>query len=660
MTKRRLQALLGLALTGLVMAVFAQVRHHDFASLDDSAYVVENEHVARGLTASGLVWAVTAVDTGVGNWHPVTWVSHMVDVELFGMRAGAHHMVSVVLHAMNTLVLFLLLRSMTGHIWRSACVAALFAIHPLHVESVAWIAERKDVLSTLFWLLATWAYVRYASTPTRPRFTLVVMLFALGLMSKPMVVTLPFTLLLLDWWPLNRAASAGTASGQGRSLSLRRWLPLVVEKWPLFLMSVLSGVLTVVAQRQGGAVVTLEAIPASTRLANAALSFGTYAWKTIWPSGLSVFYPHSGAVQAAAVAAAVTFIVGGSIAAARSARARRHVTFGWLWYVGTLVPVIGLVQVGMQARADRYTYVPLIGLFVAIVWECAERAGTRRVPRIAVSLVACAVIAAFGVRARAQVAYWADDVTLWGQALEVRPDNYYAHFSLGRVYLQHGRRDDAMTHLERALELAPWFAEGHDAMGLAYARGGQLDAAVTKHLEALRRQPGLLAARFNLGLAYEQRGDLDLAVQQVPGGDSTVAAEGGVPGGARSRARDRGPARCGDAGVAGGAAPQSGLGGGPVRARARPGVPRPARPGHRRTRARSRFEAGLRARAVDARDAPARARPGGRGHRTSARSRSNRTVLSRSTGRARGGARRTRTTRRRDIGIRRGRPPRAR
>jgi tetratricopeptide (TPR) repeat protein len=509
-----LQALLGLALAGLVMAVFGQVRHHDFASLDDTAYVIENEHVARGLTASGLVWAVTAVDTGVGNWHPVTWVSHMVDVELFGMRAGSHHMVSVVLHAVNTLVLFLLLGSMTGHIWRSACVAALFAIHPLHVESVAWIAERKDVLSTLFWLLATWAYVRYASTPTRLRFTLVVVLFALGLMSKPMVVTLPFTLLLLDWWPLNRVASAETARGQVRSVSLRPWLPLVVEKWPLFLMSVLSGVLTVVAQRLGGAVVTLEAIPASTRLANAALSFGTYAWQTVWPSGLSVFYPYSGEVQAAATTAAVAFIVGGSIAAARSVRARRHVTFGWLWYVGTLVPVIGLVQVGMQARADRYTYVPLIGLFVAIVWECADRAGTRRVPRMAISMGACAVIAAFGVRARAQVAYWADDVTLWGQALEVHPDNYYAHFSLGRVDLQHGRRDAAMAHLERALELAPWFAEGHDAMGLAYARGGQFDAAIAKHLEALRRQPGLLAARFNLGLAYEQRGDSDLAVQQ--------------------------------------------------------------------------------------------------------------------------------------------------
>ena len=471
MTKKRLQALLGLALTALVMAVFAQVRDHDFVSLDDAAYVIENEQVARGLTASGLVWAVTAVDTGVGNWHPVTWVSHMVDVELFGMRAGAHHMVSVALHSVNTLVLFLLLAGMTGHVWRSACVAALFAIHPLHVESVAWIAERKDVLSTLFWLLATWAYVRYASTPTRLRFTLVVVLFALGLMSKPMVVTLPFTLLLLDWWPLNRVRSAGTATGQGRSFNLRPWLPMVVEKWPLFAMSVLSGVMTVVAQRQGGAVVTLEAIPVSTRLANAALSFGTYAWQTVWPSGLSVFYPHAGSVQAAATAAAVAFVVGGSVAAARSARARRHVTFGWLWYIGTLVPVIGLVQVGMQARADRYTYVPLIGLFVAIVWECAERAGTRRVPRMAVSMAACAVIAAFGVRARAQVAYWADDVTLWGHALEVRPDNYYAHFSLGRVDLLNGRGDAAMAHLGRALELAPWFAEGHDAMGLGVREG---------------------------------------------------------------------------------------------------------------------------------------------------------------------------------------------
>ncbi len=366
-------------------------------------------------------------------------------------------------------------------------------------------------------------------------------------MSKPMVVTLPFTLLLLDWWPLNRVKSAEMAAGQARAFNIKPWLPLVIEKWPLFVMSVLSGVLTVVAQRQGGAVVTLEAIPASTRLANAALSFGTYAWQTVWPSGLSVFYPHSGTVPAAATAAAVAFVVGGSIAAAQSARARRHVTFGWLWYVGTLVPVIGLVQVGMQARADRYTYVPLIGLFVAIVWECAERAGTRRVPRMAISMVACAVIAAFGVRARAQVAYWADDVTLWGQALEVHPDNYYAHFSLGRVDLQHGRRDAAMAHLERALELAPWFAEGHDAMGLAYAGadssmrpsrstwkrcdgsrdcwrrdsiwGWPTSSVVTstwlrQYREAIRRAPRKAAFRAALAHVLVTQGQLDAAMEE--------------------------------------------------------------------------------------------------------------------------------------------------
>lgn len=513
-SRRLHRFLLALALAGLTMAVYGQVGHHDFVSLDDTAYVTENEHVAGGLTGSGLVWAITAISTQAANWHPVTWLSHMLDIELFGMNAGAHHMVSAVLHTLNALVLFLLLDGMTGRPWRSACVAALFAVHPLHVESVAWISERKDVLSTLFWFLTTWAYVRYTRQPGRVRWTVVLLLFVLGLMAKPMLVTLPFTLLLLDWWPLNRVPGGAPAGHGATSARWRHWAPLIVEKWPLFALAALSSVITIVAQRQGGAVVTMETIPVPARAANAALSYVAYMWQMVWPSGLSVFYQHSGGVPVASTAAALVLLVGMSVVAARAARRRPHVAVGWFWYLGTLAPVIGLVQVGMQARADRYTYVPLIGLFVAIVWECAERVGTRALPRMAASAAACLIIGACGMTARAQVGYWADDTSLWAHALDVNPDNYYAHYSLGRMNLQNGRVNDATPHLERALQLAPWFAEVHDTMGLAWARGGQIDAAIAEHLEALRLKPGLLAARFNLGLAYEQRGDFGGAADQ--------------------------------------------------------------------------------------------------------------------------------------------------
>jgi len=509
----RLNVCLALALAALTIAVYAPVRHHDFVSLDDTVYVSENEHVARGLTAPGVVWALTSVDNPTANWHPVTWMSHMLDVELFGMNPGAHHVVSVVLHTLNSVVLFLLLCGTTGHAWRSACVAALFAVHPLHVESVAWIAERKDVLSTLFWFLAFWAYVRYTRQPGRVRYAAVIILFALGLMAKPMVITLPFTLLLLDWWPLGRLP-VGAADGGGWAARVRQWVPLLVEKWPLFAMSALSAVMTVVSQRQAGAVVALEAIPVPARAANAALSYGTYAWQMIWPSGLSVFYPHSGSARVGATAAALLFLAGMSVAAAHAARTRRHVTAGWLWYLATLAPVIGLVQVGMQAAADRYTYVPLIGLFVLVVWELAERAGTRAMARMLASAAACAAIVASGVAARAQVAYWVNDASLWQHALDVDADNYYAHYALGRMLLQDGRRDDAFPHLERALKLAPWFAEVHDTIGLAHGASGRLDDAIEEHREALRLKPGLVAPRFNLGVAYERQGNAGEAAVQ--------------------------------------------------------------------------------------------------------------------------------------------------
>jgi protein O-mannosyl-transferase len=510
---RRLRV--SLALVALTLVLYAPVRHHGFISLDDTAYVSENEHVAGGLTAANVWWAVTGVSAQAANWHPVTWLSHMLDVEVFGMNAGRHHAVSAALHAVNVVLLFLLLESMTRRPWASAFVAALFAVHPLHVESVAWIAERKDVLSTLFWLLTTFAYVEYVREPKRARFAAVLALFALGLMSKPMLVTLPITLLLLDWWPLNRLSTAGGEPGGVLPTSTlwRRWIPLVVEKWPLFLLAAASGVMTVIAQRQGGAVTALETIPLAARAGNAALSYLNYLRQMLWPTGLSLYYPHPGTSVSMAGAIAALAILGLlCYLGLRTARSRPHVTVGIFWYLVTLLPVIGLVQVGLQARADRYTYVPLIGPFIAIAWECSRVVGARARRRMAAGVIATAAVAALAVTARAQVNRWSDETSLWAQALAENPDNFFAHYSLGRMHLMAGRLDAAMPHLERAIALAPWFAGAHDTMGLALARQGRSEAAIDAHRAALRLQPDSTEVRANLGLAYERHGDVAGAI----------------------------------------------------------------------------------------------------------------------------------------------------
>ena len=343
-----------LALLVLTIALYAPVRHHDVISLDDTAYVSENEHVVGGLTVANVRWAATGISAQAANWHPVTWLSHMLDVEVFGMNAGRHHAVSAVLHAVNAVLLFLLLETMTRRPWASAFVAALFAMHPLHVESVAWIAERKDVLSALFWLLTTLAYVRYVREPKGLRYAAVLALFALGLMSKPMLVTLPITLLLLDWWPLNRLATAAGESGGARAASAlrRRWIPLVVEKWPLFLLAAASSVVTVVAQRQGGAVAAFETIPLAARAGNAALSYLNYLRQMLWPTGLSLYYPHPGSSVSVAGSIGAMAILGLLFyLGLRTARSRPHVAVGIRWYLVTLLPVIGLVQVGLQGAS---------------------------------------------------------------------------------------------------------------------------------------------------------------------------------------------------------------------------------------------------------------------------------------------------------------------
>jgi Flp pilus assembly protein TadD len=524
------------------LAVYAQVRHHGFVDYDDPDYVFANPVVMKGLSAQGVAWAFT---TGhAGNWHPLTWLSHMIDVELYGREPGAHHVTSLLLHVLDTLLLFWALMRLTGAEWRSAFVAAAFALHPLHVESVAWVSERKDVLSTLFWMLALLAYERYARSPAWPRLALVGVWLALGLMCKPMLVSLPVVLLLLDHWPLGR--------GGDRQV----WSRLVREKLPLFALAAASSIVTFFVQRAAGAVSSLETFSLPVRVGNAIRSCIAYLASTVWPSGLRCFYVYDpGAVWSPTTLLALLALVGATVGALR-ARHHPYLRTGWLWYLVTVVPVIGLIQVGVQSRADRYTYVPLVGVFLAIAWLVPDLAARLRLHRLAVPAAALASLLALACASRAQVEVWADSVHLYGHALRVDPDNWLAHGNLGFVLHQQGDLDAAERHYVEALRLHPEFAQAHNNYATLLASNrGKLDDALLHHREAVRlrdeptfvdnlvhtlsrkarslvaagrmaeakdcyaeivqHRPASAEAHANLGLTLSQLGELDAAEAQL-------------------------------------------------------------------------------------------------------------------------------------------------
>jgi tetratricopeptide (TPR) repeat protein len=463
---------------------------------DDPEYVLDNVHVAQGLTWQGARWALTSTDAA--NWHPVTWLSHLLDVQLYGMNAGPQHVTNLLLHIFNTLLLFGLLYRMTEALGRSTFVAGLFAVHPLHVESVAWISERKDVLSTLFWLLTMWAYVAYVRRPGRRRYLLMLLLFALGLMAKPMLVTLPFVLLLLDFWPLQRG------------LELPR---LVKEKLPLFALAAVSSVVTFLVQRQGGAVKGFERVPLSLRLTHAPVAYLAYIGKMLWPVRLAALYPIGTATPIWLGSLGALLLIGVTIFAIRAGRRHGYFPVGWLWYVGTLIPVIGLVQVGDQSLADRYTYVPLIGLFLIVAWGAPELVARWRYGKSALPFVAACVLLACAALARVQVRYWSDSTALWQHAIEVTEGNYTAHNNLGAVLVKQGRADEAIPHFAEALRIRPNFAPAQNNMGMALMWQGKLDEAARYFGEALRNQPDYVDAQNNLGMALTWQGKLDEAVR---------------------------------------------------------------------------------------------------------------------------------------------------
>lgn len=476
---------------------YAGVRSSRFVNFDDDVYVTKNRHVEEGLTSRSIAWAFTT--TWQANWHPLTWLSHMVDVDVYGLDPGGHHTTSLALHVANVVLLFLLFVRMTGALWRPALVAALFALHPLHVESVAWVAERKDVLSTLFFFLTLFAWVRFVERKSAARYALVLALFALGLMAKPMIVTLPFVLLLLDLWPLNRAEA-----------SLRE---RIVEKLPLFAISAASCVVTVVAQRRGGALQNLETYTLAERMANAALAYAAYLGRTFWPDRLAVFYPHQRAsLASAAVLGALALLVAVSVVAARVRARRPWVPVGWLWFVGMLVPVIGLVQVGGQARADRYTYVPLIGLFVVLAWGAGEIAARGRAARGATAAACGGALIALLVATRAQVAVWNGDESLYGRAIAVTTGNWLAHGNLGSALSDEGKLDQAAAHLTEALTIRPEYPEALYNMGLTLVREGKTQASIDYFEHALRLKPDDVSTHNNLAGALAQSGRLDDAI----------------------------------------------------------------------------------------------------------------------------------------------------
>jgi tetratricopeptide (TPR) repeat protein len=594
MLTRKQIPLIYLLLTAAAIIAFQQVSQCDFINYDDDIYVTENIHIRDGITTQAIRWAFT---TGyAANWHPVTWMSHMLDVQLFGLKPRWHHLTNLLFHIANTLLIFFIFHRMTKAPWKSAFVAALFALHPLHVQSVAWVSERKDVLSTFFWMLATVAYIHYVEHRTEDgrqrsedgekwtgilrfpssvfRYLAVFIFFALGLMAKPVLVTLPFTLLLLDYWPLQRfeqkkqaqeirteaskqgagtPASAGVTSSRRKSGGKRgplsaderkgesgkkrtgqgmveeekpaahknQWAlvrPLLLEKIPLLALAALSCIVTYFAQKKGGAVVSFEGIPTGVRIANAWVSYIIYIGKTIWPNNLAVFYPHPGLRPLWQVLGAVLFLGAVTFAVIRTAKRFPYLAMGWLWFAGTLVPVIGIVQVGVQAMADRYTYIPLIGLFVMAAWGIPELLKKWRYRKEALFALSALILPCFFIVTWSQVGYWRNSIALFDYALRVTSHNVLIQRARGSVYDKMGNYTKAIEDYDRAIEINPKYAEAYNDRGITYGKLGNYRRAIEDYDRAIEIYPKYASAYLNRGAAYSELGNQGQAISDYDRG----------------------------------------------------------------------------------------------------------------------------------------------
>jgi len=506
----RREGLVCLLLVMATLAVYWQVQHFDFVNFDDIDYVYENYHIQNGLTQESISWAFTT--THAANWHPLTWLSHMLDCKLFGLNPGRHHLTNLLFHIANTLLLFVVFRKMTGGLWQSAFVAALFALHPCHVGSVAWISERKDLLSTFFWMLTMWGYIRYVEHPKVTRYLLMVLFFSLGLMSKPMLVTLPFVLLLLDYWPLCRfrfGPSDSVDKSQPRAMVLR----LFWEKVPLLALVAMSSVATFYAQKHGKLVVSLDVIPFKARVTNALVSYVKYIGKMIYPAKLAAIYPHPGMLPWWQITGAFLLLLVISFAAIRFIKQKPYVAVGWLWFLGTLVPVIGLVQVGNQAMADRYTYVPFIGLFIVIAWGVFELTSRWQHSKKILAGFATVILVALMAVTWKQTGYWQNSITLFEHNLKVTAEHSVLHNSLGFALENMGRTEEAIEHYSQALRINPNFEHAHNNLGNALDKLGRTEEAIDYYLQALRINPNFEHTHNNLGNALVKMGRAEEAIE---------------------------------------------------------------------------------------------------------------------------------------------------
>jgi len=484
-----------LMLVAAVMVIYWPVINFDFIKYDDNLYVTNNLHVQGGLTAEGIKWAFTTIDAGF--WHPLTWLSLMLDYELYGLNAGGYHWTNVILHLLNTLLLFLVLLRMTGQLWKSSFVAALFAIHPLHVESVAWVAERKDVLSTLFWMLTTVAYVFYAARPSLSRYLGIVVFFILGLMAKPMLVTLPFVFLLLDYWPLKRIQRIDGAV-------LKR---LIGEKAPLFMIAIIFSIVTFYAETHLGAVPSQTDFPMSARIVNAIVSYSAYIGKMVWPASLSFYYPHPGMRPIGQIALSAAFLVLVTCWVVVCLREQPYLSVGWFFYLGTLVPVIGIVQVGGHAMADRYTYIPLIGLFIMMAWGMPELITMMfRKGKAIAAVCAAIVLSLLSVLCFFQVRIWQDSISLFTNAVDINRNDGKLQHLLGYALMEQGHLEEGIVHFREAARLENDDNRLHYNLAVALSRSGKDEEAIPHYLKALQINPLYGDAYYSLGQLYERLG----------------------------------------------------------------------------------------------------------------------------------------------------------
>ncbi len=500
-------------LMAITWLVFGETLRHPSINFDDQEYVFENPKINTGLTSTGVLWAFT--HSHAENWHPLTSISHMLDCQLFGLQAGWHHFTNVLLHTIAVILLFLVFREMTGALWRSAFVAAVFAIHPLRVESVAWIAERKDVLSGVFFMLTLGAYVGYVREPSSIRYLIVAVLFGLGLMTKSMLVTLPFVLLVLDYWPLGRFAHVSPAKPKPKNGFARWWgdrsIPtrLILEKIPLIALSAASSIITLFAQKR--AAISVESLPLVWRMNNAFVSYVAYMWQMVCPIRLALVYPHPEyRLSLWGVALAITFLTGVTAVVVAFRRKHPYLITGWLWYVGMLVPVIGIVQVGAQARADRYTYLPQIGLYLIATWTITDLSVAWRYRRQILGVAAAIVIAGLAWLAWIQNTYWRDSEALWTRTLAVTSHNDVAHASLADLLLRRDRIDEAISHSEEALRIHSRNGNAHNTLAFGLFRTGRVDEAVAHWKESLEIRPDDMNAQAYLAWVLATSPDASL------------------------------------------------------------------------------------------------------------------------------------------------------